>query len=225
MAFCILSESILHSFNEWSIPHDMIFSPSRSKSCRRDQKEGLSAPPEVQLPHPTDSPHSGLRRDDLLLPQRWPPTCPSECSTGGERDLRRVPHGVKTAVGTIPTAPALKPGGSKVTFADRQQQVRIPGVKLQLIDGVPMADVVLQPETSLGYSGRTHRGGLSGAPALYLDALHGDVVDDADDAAGAGDGQQGVAGVGVVRPRARVEVFICLSAWGQGKTTSHVDLS
>lgn len=124
------------------------------------------------------------------------------------------PHGVKTAVGTIPTAPALKPGGSKVTFADRQQQVRIPGVKLQLIDGIPMADVVLQPETSLGYSGRTHRGAFQ---ALYLDALHGDVVDDADDAARAGHGQQGVAGVGVVRPCARVEVLICLSAWGQGK--------
>ena len=32
MAFFILSESILHSFREWSMPHDMIFSPSRSKS-------------------------------------------------------------------------------------------------------------------------------------------------------------------------------------------------
>lgn len=65
--------------------------------------------------------------------------------------------------------------------------------------------------------------------ALYLDALHGDVVDDTNDAARAGYGQQGVAGVGVVRPRTRVEVFICLSACGQVKTTSprgtHLDLS
>lgn len=59
--------------------------------------------------------------------------------------------------------------------------------------------------------------------ALYLDALHGDVVDDSNDTARAGYGQQGVAGVGVVRPRTRVEVFICLSACGQVKMTSHTD--
>lgn len=53
-------------------------------------------------------------------------------------------------------------GGSKVTFADRQQQVRIPGVKLQLVDGVSMTDVVLQPEMSLSYSGGTPSGALQG---------------------------------------------------------------
>lgn len=59
--------------------------------------------------------------------------------------------------------------------------------------------------------------------ALYLDALHGDVVDDSNDTTRAGYGQQGVAGVGVVRPCTRVEVFICLSACGQVKMTSHTD--
>lgn len=44
MAFCSRSESILHSFNEWSIPHDMIFSPSRSKSCSRVQSKPFNAP-------------------------------------------------------------------------------------------------------------------------------------------------------------------------------------
>lgn len=57
----------------------------------------------------------------------------------------------------------------------------------------------------------------TGVAALYLDALHGDVVDDANDATRAGHGQQRVAGVGVVRPRTRVEVFICLSTSGQVK--------
>ena len=42
MALCIRSESILHSFNEWSIPQDMIFSPSRSKSCSRVQSNSLN---------------------------------------------------------------------------------------------------------------------------------------------------------------------------------------
>lgn len=38
------SESILHSFKEWSIPHDMIFSPSRSKSCSRDHSSSFKGP-------------------------------------------------------------------------------------------------------------------------------------------------------------------------------------
>lgn len=50
--------------------------------------------------------------------------------------------------------------GSKVTFADRQQQVGISGVKLELIDGVSMTHVVLQAETSRVSSGRTQSGGL-----------------------------------------------------------------
>lgn len=44
----------------------------------------------------------------------------------------------------------------------------------------------------------------------YLDALHGDVVNDPDDAAGARHGQQRMAGVGVVGPGACVEVLVCL---------------
>lgn len=59
--------------------------------------------------------------------------------------------------------------------------------------------------------------------ALYLDALHADVVDDANDAARASHGQQRVAGVGVVRPRARVEVLICLSTSGQVKLAAATD--
>lgn len=58
--------------------------------------------------------------------------------------------------------------------------------------------------------------------ALYLDALHADVVDDANDAARARHGQQRVAGVGVVCPRTRVEVLICLSTSGQVKRASHM---
>lgn len=59
----------------------------------------------------------------------------------------------------------------------------------------------------------THLGREGGVWLLpHLDALHGDVVDDPDDAAGAGHGQQGVTGAGVVGPRTRVEVFVCL--WG-----------
>lgn len=54
---------------------------------------------------------------------------------------------------------------------------------------------------------------------LYLDALHGDVVDHPDDAAGPGHSQQRVAGAGVVGPRTRVEVLIRLRAFSQGKTT------
>lgn len=57
--------------------------------------------------------------------------------------------------------------------------------------------------------------------ALYLDALHADVVDDANDAPRASHGQQRVAGVGVVRPRTRVEVLICLSTSGQVKLGHH----
>lgn len=53
--------------------------------------------------------------------------------------------------------------------------------------------------------------GVSEAAALwYLDALHGDVVDHPDDAAGPGHSQQRVAGAGVVGPRTRVEVLIRL---------------
>lgn len=71
---------------------------------------------------------------------------------------------MKITVETITTASVLNPGGdtvthgdggSKATFADRQQQVWIPGVKLQLIDGISMTNIVLQPETNLIYSGRT----------------------------------------------------------------------
>lgn len=47
---------------------------------------------------------------------------------------------------------------------------------------------------------------------LYLDTLHCDVVDDANDATGPGYSQQRVARVGVVRPGTRVEVLICLCA-------------
>lgn len=44
----------------------------------------------------------------------------------------------------------------------------------------------------------------------YFDTLHSNVVDDADDAAGAGHRQQRVTGAGVVGPSAGVEVLICL---------------
>lgn len=93
-------------------------------------------------------------------------------------------------------------------------------MELQLIDGISVAHVVLQAETSLSSSGRTQSGCSKGVAALYLDALHADVVDDANDAPGASHGQQRVAGVGVVRPRARVEVLICLSTSGQVKPAS-----
>jgi len=52
----------------------------------------------------------------------------------------------------------------------------------------------------------------------HLDALHGDVVDDADDAAGARHGQQRVAGVGVEGPGAGVEVLVCLRARDGGRS-------
>lgn len=65
---------------------------------------------------------------------------------------------MKIAAETITTASVLKASGSTVTFADRQQQVWIPGVKFQLIDGISMTDVVLQPEMSLSHAGRTHSG-------------------------------------------------------------------
>lgn len=39
--------------------------------------------------------------------------------------------------------------GSKATFADRQQQVGVSGVELQLVDGVAVAHVVLRAERSL----------------------------------------------------------------------------
>lgn len=45
-------------------------------------------------------------------------------------------------------------------------------------------------------------------PHLY--ALHGDVVDDPDDATGTGHGQQGVTGAAVVGPRTCVEVLVSL---------------
>lgn len=45
---------------------------------------------------------------------------------------------------------------------------------------------------------------------LYLDTLHRDVVDDADDATRPGHGQQRMARVGVVGPGARVEVLVRL---------------
>lgn len=69
----------------------------------------------------------------------------------------------------------------------------------------------------------------TGVAVLYLDALHADVVDDANYAPRACHGQQRVAGVGVVGPRTRVEVLICLSTSGQVKRvprqTQHLDLS
>lgn len=84
-------------------------------------------------------------------------------------------------------------------------------MKLELVDGVPVAHVmlstnrtseILHPKPPL--SGRNGR--------VYLDALHCDVVDHSDDASGAGDGQEGVAGVGVVGPSARVEVLVRLES-------------
>lgn len=60
----------------------------------------------------------------------------------------------------------------------------------------------------------------------YLDALHADVIDDPNDATRTGHCQQGVAGVGVVCPRTRVEVLVCLSVCGQVKMTrghTHLD--
>lgn len=50
------------------------------------------------------------------------------------------------------------------------------------------------------------------ASCTDLDTLHRDVVDHPNDAAGPGDSQQRVAGVGVVRPRTRVKVLIGLRA-------------
>lgn len=47
---------------------------------------------------------------------------------------------------------------------------------------------------------------------LYLDTLHRDVVDHPNDATGPGYSQQRMACVGVVRPRTRIEVLICLCA-------------
>lgn len=44
------------------------------------------------------------------------------------------------------------------------------------------------------------------------------MVDHPDDASGAGHGQQGVAGVGVVGPSARVEVLVRLGAGSSRKT-------
>lgn len=91
-------------------------------------------------------------------------------------------------------------------------------MELQLVDGVSMTHVVLQAESSLISSAGTQSRG-SQVWLRYLDALHADVVDDANDAPGAGHGQQRVAGVGVVGPRTRVEVLICLSTSGQVKHT------
>lgn len=49
MAFCILSELIRHSFSEWSIPHDMIFSPRRSKSCSSTTNKSENVSPQEAL--------------------------------------------------------------------------------------------------------------------------------------------------------------------------------
>lgn len=46
----------------------------------------------------------------------------------------------------------------------------------------------------------------------HFDTLHGDVIDDADDAAGTGHGQQRVTGARVKGPRTSVEIFICLGS-------------
>lgn len=47
---------------------------------------------------------------------------------------------------------------------------------------------------------------------MYLDALHRDVVDHPNDTTGPGHSQQRVTRAGVVGPRTRVEVLLCLCA-------------
>lgn len=52
-------------------------------------------------------------------------------------------------------------------------------------------------------------------PHLY--ALHGDVVDDPDDATGTGHGQQGVTCAAVVGPRTCVEVLVSLRGLAESR--------
>ena len=64
-----------------------------------------------------------------------------------------------------------------------QQQIGVGGVKLELVDALAVAHVV-------------------------LDAVHGGRAEDANDSPGAGGRQQRLARVRIVRPGARVEVLV-----------------
>lgn len=103
---------------------------------------------------------SGLHLDDLPLLRILPPTCQSVCSTDGGRDLRKqrqetgggVTRGELSRYSSLCLTQSLQ--GKLVlitsvflTFADRQEEVWIPRVKLELVDGISMTDVVLQVKT------------------------------------------------------------------------------
>lgn len=104
MAFCILSELILQSLREWSIPQDIIFSPRRSKSCREIIKTEKHSDPGIIWGFSQEdltwwhSQHSGLHLDDLQLHQIWPLMCPSVCSIDEGRDLRKQRNNIQSLI-------------------------------------------------------------------------------------------------------------------------------